>query len=83
MITELHHLTIRSAIRPLLYSHQSATHSQNLEELSWKLFRLCPVGRLLHIELSDNYNFVDVNRYVGTAAKQNVSNSENNLYWSF
>ena len=67
----------------LLYSHQSATHSQTLQGISWQLICSCPVGWLLHIELSDCCKMVDVNRSVGTAAKQNVSNSGNNLYWIF
>ena len=67
----------------LLYSHQSATHSQTLQGISWQLIRSFSVGWLLHIELSDCCNWVDVNRSVGTAAKQNFSHSENNLYSIF
>ena len=37
----------------LLYSHQSATHSQTSREISRQVIRSCPLGCLLHIELSD------------------------------
>ena len=83
MITELHHLTVRSAIRPAVVQSSVCNSFADLRGNLVAANSFMSVGWPLHIELSDCCNWVDVNRYVGTAAKQNFSYRDNNLNWVF
>ena len=83
MITELHHLTIRSAIRPAVVQSSVCNSFAELTGNFMADNSFMSVGGLLQIQLSDCCNWVDVNRSVGTATKQNLSHSDNNLYWVF